>query len=202
MSTTAQRTSFADDRTARRTFHIPGEGAIWAFIFCDLLTFTVIFSSYLFDMGREHSLFAHSQQKLNLAFGAINTMLLLTGSLFVVLGVTATKAGIFARARNMFTLALACAVGFAIDKVIEYTDKARHGITPFTNDFYNYYYMLTGFHAFHLLIGIAFILRMRYLVSRDRPDAAQVRFIETGASFWHLVDLLWIALFPLLYIIH
>lgn len=202
MTTTAHRAIATEEPTVGRKFHIPGEGAVWAFIFCDLLTFTVIFGSYLFDMGREHSLFAASQQELNLVFGAINTMLLLTGSLFVVLGVTATKAGMFTRAQTMFTIALVCAVGFGVDKVIEYTDKARHGITPFTNDFYNYYYMLTGFHAFHLVIGIAFLLRMRNLVSHGRAASTQLRFIETGASFWHLVDLLWIALFPLLYIIH
>lgn len=149
-------------RPARR-FHIPGEGAIWAFIFCDLLTFSVIFGSYLFDMGRDQTTFAGSQSELNLAFGAVNTLLLLTGSLCVVLGVTATKADRLKPARTMFTLALLLAIAFGANKVIEYTDKVRHDITPWTNDFFNYYYMLTGFHAFHLLIGIVFLFRMRHV---------------------------------------
>lgn len=202
MTTIMPKGSAVSASSPARRFHIPGEGAIWAFIFCDLLTFSVIFGSYLFDMERDHRAFAVSQTELNLAFGAVNTLLLLTGSLCVVLGVAAIKANQLARARSMLTLAPLFAIAFGVNKVIEYSDKVRHDITPWTNDFYNYYYMLTGFHAFHLLIGIAFLFRMRRMVSHDRPTAKQFAFIETGASFWHLVDLLWIALFPMLYIIH
>jgi nitric oxide reductase NorE protein len=191
-------------RTRERSshLHVPGEAATWVFIFGDLIVFTVFFIKYFVDRQREALLFAESQRSLSLSFGAVNTVLLLTGSLFVALGVHATRAEYHRRATILFTVGMACAAIFLIDKSIEYTHKIVAGIYPTTNDFYNYYFMFTGFHAVHVMIGLAFLGRMRHLVKRAGPESIDLRFIETGASFWHLVDLLWIILFPVLYIVH
>jgi nitric oxide reductase NorE protein len=96
---------------------------------------------------------------------------------------------------------LICAGIFGFDKILEYGGHLRAGITPATNNFFTYYYLFTGIHALHLFISICFLARMLQLSLKDVPTAEDVRFIECGASFWHLVDLLWIALFAILYLL-
>lgn len=182
--------------------HIPGEGAIWALIFGDLASFAVFFGKYFWDRADQVTIFDNSQSLLNINFGAFNTLLLLTASLFVVLGVHAVKSGVGRKASRLFLWAQLCGVWFLVDKVLEYSHKAREGLTPLSNDFFTFYYMFTGFHAFHLLIGLGFLWQMRRIAERTGHSDRDIRFIEVGASFWHLVDLLWIIIFPVLYIIH
>lgn len=181
--------------------HIPGEGAIWALIFGDLISFAVFFSKYFWDRADQVEMFDRSQLLLDINFGAFNTLLLLTASLFVVLGVQAAKNSNGQKASLLFFWAQLCGVWFLVDKIIEYYDKVNEGITPLTNDFFTFYYLFTGFHAFHLIIGLGFLWRMRRISLRIDENPQGIRFIEVGASFWHLVDLLWIILFPILYII-
>lgn len=182
--------------------HAPGGQAIWVFILGDMTMFAAFFGQYLHDRAREVALFAQSQQLLNLHFGAINTLVLLTGSLFVVFGVDAAKTQRGAAASRHFALALLCAAVFGVNKVLEYGAKLGNGITPETNLFFTYYYMYTGIHAAHLAIGMGFLGRMWWLARHNRCGAADIRFIEIGASYWHLVDLLWIVLFALLYLMN
>ena len=183
--------------------YVPGEAAMWVFIFGDMVMFSMFFDQFIYDRAHQLALFAESQRSLSIFYGAINTIVLLTGSLFVVLGVEATKksptkSGSVARC---FALTMICAVIFVIDKVFEYADHLRSGVTPATNAFFMYYYLFTGIHALHLVIGIAFLVRMLQLSRNPVQSVLDIRFIESGASFWHLVDLLWIALFAILYLL-
>lgn len=187
---------------APHTPHIPGGQAIWVFILGDMSMFAAFFGQFAWDRIGQVELFHRSQQALNIAFGAANTLLLLTGSLFVVLGVEALKAGAGKKAQRHFALAMVCALIFGIDKLFEYGGKLSIGITPDTNIFFTYYYMYTGVHALHLLIGMLFLGRMWQLAGQPRQTPADIRFIEVGASYWHLVDLLWVVLFALLYLMN
>lgn len=187
---------------ARARCHLPGEMAVWVFILGDMLMFSAFFGQFYYDRAGQVELFDSSQTTLNLAFGALNTLILLTGSLFVVLGVERFKAGLGRAASNMFALAFACALGFAFNKMLEYGGKLNDGLTPFTNDFYMYYYVFTGIHVLHLLIGMVFLWNMWRIARTCPPDAGRLRFVEVGASYWHLVDLLWVVLFPILYIVY
>lgn len=180
--------------------HVPGEAAVWVFILGDMLMFSAFFWQFYHDRAAQIELFNSSQGTLSIAFGALNTLLLLTGSLFVVLGVERFKAGLGTAARRMFALALACALCFCLNKIMEYGGKLSVGITPLSNDFYMYYYVFTGLHLLHLLIGMLFLWRMWCVAAA--PQARQLRFIEVGASYWHLVDLLWVVLFPILYMVN
>lgn len=180
---------------------IPGEAAIWVFILGDMLMFAAFFGQFAWDRIGRVELYAHSQQQLNVVFGAVNTLLLLTGSLFVVFGVEAFRSGGI-KARLWFAAAFACALAFGVDKVLEYGSKWAAGITPDTNIFFLYYYMFTGIHALHLCIGMIFLARMWVLAGRLTRDGRDVRFAEIGASYWHLVDLLWVVLFALLYLMN
>ncbi|MFA5633221.1 MAG: cytochrome c oxidase subunit 3 [Porticoccaceae bacterium] len=163
--------------------------------------FTAFFGQFYYDRQGQEALFNESQAQLNMAFGAINTLLLLTASLFVVLGVNRIKSARANAAARLFQMAWWCGAGFAVNKVFEYGGKLSAGITPLTNDFYMYYYVFTGIHVLHLLIGMVFLGYMRQMLLDERTTV-RLPFIEVGASYWHLVDLLWVVLFPILYIVN
>lgn len=179
--------------------HTPGEVGIWVFILGDMLVFALFFCVFTFYRAQNLELYLQSQATLNQAYGAINTLLLLTSSLFVALAVHAMRRNFRHVAPKLFALAFVCGLGFATLKFVEYGEKIRAGITLTTNDFYMYFYIFTGIHFLHLVIGMGVLI---FLWHRSRQEAADkdLMLIESGASYWHMVDLLWIVLFPLLYL--
>ena len=195
-------TSGAAQTAPRRgSSHIPGDLGIWLFVAGDMLVFSAMFMVYAFYRSAEPALFHLSQQQLNQDFGLANTFLLLTSSWFVVIAVRGARAGFNRLSMGMFAAALMCGLGFLIAKGLEYSEKFDHGITMMTNDFFMYYFVLTGLHGFHVVLGVS---GLSYLIWRARKpsyDAGDIRVFETGATFWHMVDLLWIILFPLLYLV-
>jgi nitric oxide reductase NorE protein len=180
--------------------HIPGEAGIWIFILGDMLVFALFFSVYVFYRGQNPELYLQSQATLNSNYGAINTLLLLTSSWFVVLAVNAARKNLRKPALTLFALGWLCGAGFAAVKVIEYSEKIQAGIGLTTNDFYMYYFILTGLHFFHVLIGLVLLLFLCGIARRGISKPGDVVLLEGGASYWHMVDVLWIILFPLLYL--
>jgi len=180
--------------------HLPGEEGVWVFIFGDMMIFSLFFCVFTYYRSLEPSLFLASQVHLNQNFGAINTLFLLASSWFVVLAVHSAREYDGRIAPTCLALALACGLGFSIVKILEYSEKIRAGITLVTNDFYMYYYIFTGIHFLHVIIGMAVLL---FLIRKTRAGIRtpkDVSILESGASYWHMVDLLWIVLFPLLYL--
>lgn len=190
------------DRTPapRRGGRMPGEEGLWVFILGDMAIFALFFGTIVVTRGQDPVMFAAAQQHLHPWLGIANTALLLTGSLLVVHGVRRLGDGTPASSR-LFALTLACALGFASIKVTEYSMLAGEGYTGATNDFFMYYFVFTGIHLAHLVIGtvvMAFLLRV---AAHPEPTQGQRTFVECGAIYWHMVDLLWLALFPLLYLV-
>lgn len=188
-------------RASRMPGHIPGEPGVWVFIFGDLMVFCLLFGVFVFYRAQDVELFAQSQATLNQHYGAFNTLLLLASSWFVVMGVDAARGARRALAPPLFAGAFLCGVGFGVVKFLEYGEKIGAGITLTTNDFYMYYYMLTGLHFVHVVIGLGVLAAMWLRVRRPAADAGDRRMLESGASYWHMVDLLWIVLFPLIYLV-
>ena len=186
-----------------RTFagHVPGEVGVWVLILGDMTVFALFFGVFMHYRDHAPALFRHSQATLNQTFGAVNTLLLLTSSLFVVLGVSAVRKRMRTVAPKLFLLALCCGLAFSVIKVLEYSAKARHGIGLNTNDFYMYYFILTGIHFFHLIIGMGVLVFLWRLSLKPDVGTKQIQYLEAGASYWHMVDLLWIVLFPLIYLV-
>ena len=188
--------------------HLPGEEGTWIFIFGDMTVFALLFGVYLSARATDPALFNESQEHLSQSWGAVNTLLLLTSSLFVVTAIRAIRNGIPNIAPKLIAGAFACGVGFAIVKYFEWGGHLSDGFKPATNDFWMYYYVLTGLHFFHLLIGMG-LLTFIFFQARKVSDAPKqfmeprrFAFVEGAACFWHMVDLLWIVLFPLLYLVH
>ncbi len=180
--------------------HVPGEEGTWVFILGEMVVFAVLFASFMQYRAGERALFVESQRALNQSFGAVNTVLLLISSLLVVLAVRAV--GLSPPfAPGLIAGAFGCGFIFLVVKVAEYAEKVRDGIGPSRNTFFMFYFVLTGLHAFHLVLGLGVLSAM--FVSSRRPVLAgrRLAFFEGGACFWHMVDLLWIVLFPLLYLV-
>jgi nitric oxide reductase NorE protein len=181
---------------------IPGEAGIWVFIAGDLVVFSLFFIIFTYYRARDLQVFVSSQGQLSQPFGLLNTMLMLTASLAVALAIHAARLPDKAhRVKPLLFAGAGCGVAFVIVKVFEWGDKIQHGLSLSTNDFFMYYFMFTGIHLFHVLIALGIIALMIVKVWR-RERAGQSRLLlETGGIFWHLVDLLWVVLFALLYIL-
>lgn len=180
--------------------HLPGDLAIWFFILAEMLAFAVFFASYAFARAHNVELFNTYQQTLDRNSGALNTLLLITGSWFVVLAVRAAHRDDRASISRHLALGFLCGGGFLVVKVMEYAAKFGAGISLSTNTFYMFYISLTFFHFMHVILGMV-ILGVLWVQSRRGVYGAHdAHGLESGAAYWHMVDLLWIILFPLVYV--
>ena len=183
--------------------HMPGETGLWVFILGDMTMFSMFFGVFAYERAHQVLLFNESQQKLNITFGAVNTLLLLTGSLCVVLGIEVLRHSAQKNLASKYILfAFFSGLGFAINKVFEYGSKIANGITPETNTFFMYFYAFTGIHLLHLLIGMTFLFFAWKRAQRPVLTVKDMRYIENVGIYWHLVDLLWVVLFALLYLLN
>lgn len=184
--------------TTAASVHLPGTAGMWFFILGDLLIFGVYFICYMVYRGQNHALFLQSQQHLNQNIGVINTVVLLTSSLFVALGTQAARAAKTGDALRLFALAFAFGAAFPFLKLSEWIPKISAGFTPGENIFFTYYYVMTGLHLYHVLLGLVIMGFVLYELRKSpQPNIA---FVETGAIYWHMVDLLWLILFALFYV--
>ena len=179
---------------------LPGDLAVWFFILAELLVFAVFFLSYAFARARNVALFNASQLTLDLDAGAINTVLLITSSWFVVLAIKAVKQGNTTAGAGWLVAAMLGGFGFLVIKVIEYVAKFGAGISLSTNTFYMFYISLTFFHFMHVILGMVVLAVLLFNTLRGAYAGHQYHTLESGGAYWHMVDLLWIILFPLVYV--
>lgn len=171
---------------------------MWFFILGDLLIFGVYFVAYMAYRAQDPALFLESQRHLDPGIAVLNTLILLTSSLFVALGTESARDGKAAIARRLFVVAFALGALFPLLKLAEWLPKIDAGLTPGENLFFMYYYMMTGLHLCHVLLGLVIL---GFVVRNLRAaSGVNVTFVETGAMYWHMVDLLWLVLFALFYL--
>jgi nitric oxide reductase NorE protein len=181
---------------------IPGEAGVWVMITGDAILFSLLFGLFMRYRGEELSLFATSQANLNQLLGLLNTLLMLSSSWLVASGVHAARVRMVRQSSMQFGAAALCGIGFMVVKYFEYSSKIHAGITLSTNNFFMLYYVYTGIHLIHVVLGTGVLITMAWYVRSGGICAVKIRNLESGASFWHLVDMLWIVLFALLYLVH
>ena len=182
--------------------HIPGEAGLWILIFGDMTIFSLLFGVYIHARSDAPATFDAAQRHLDQNLGAVNTLLLLAASLFVVLGIRAMREHGRPMARTFFTGAVVCAAGFVATKYLEWGQHLGDGFKPATNDFWMFYYVMTGLHLLHVLVGMAALMYLWRQARSARPLAGTRLVVVEGAGcFWHMVDVLWLVLFPLLYLV-
>ena len=183
------------------TRRVPGEQGTWVFLFGDMLVFGTFFATFMVERANAPEIFDVSRKTLHIGVGLTNTLVLLTSSLCVVVALGALRSGVRHIARSAVLAAMVCGGVFVLLKVFEYHSLVTQGHGVGANHFYLYYFILTGVHLFHVCVGMAVLTFL--LTQTRRHDISETRMavVEGGACFWHLVDLLWVMLFPLLYLV-
>jgi len=179
---------------------LPGEQGVWVFIAADMAMFGLLFTSFMLERGKNLALFEQSRLALNADYGGVNTLILLTSSWFVALAVQAAKADRVRLVPRFLLPAMLCGAAFGMLKIVEYREKLGAGISMLSNDFFMFYFVLTGIHFLHVIAGTV-VLGVLWNKARSTGyGRVNAIGLETGASYWHMVDLLWIVIFPLLYL--
>lgn len=177
----------------------PGGPLIWFVIFMELVTFIAgIFFFFAYKQDNS-SLFLEMQSKLNLNYAIINTLFLVTSGYFVALALHALKNNLRSKSRMQLLIGIFLGAGFLILKCIEYNEKLSQGYTTSYNHFFTFYWFLTFFHFAHVLFATFILLFIYFKISKKEED--EVSVFEVGASLWHMCDLIWILLFPTLFLI-
>ncbi|MBL3618999.1 MAG: cytochrome c oxidase subunit 3 family protein [gamma proteobacterium endosymbiont of Lamellibrachia anaximandri] len=158
------------------------------------------FSAYAFTRMNNVELFNEFQQNLDRQAALINTFALITSSYFVVRAVSAIREGNSQHCVRWLLAALVMGVVFLVVKGGEYSHHLGEGINLSTNTFYMFYISLTFFHFMHVIMGMVILAAVAIKAQKGGYSAAEHTGVETGASYWHMVDLLWLILFPLVYV--
>jgi len=182
--------------------HPPGDYAIWIFILVELTAFAIFFVLYAFARAYNPELFAEGFSHLNRVAGTINTVALITSSFFVVCAVAAIQRNRQGSCVAWLLAALFAGCIYVGVKLWEYSGSLAAGYDLSTNTFYTLYYLLTFFHFCHVLIGMMILAVLAFNAARGKYSSEDYHGVETGASYWHMVDLAWVILFPLVYVIH
>jgi len=187
----------ADRVTPRR---LPGVDGVWVAIGADSVIFAILFLTFMQDRLKDPALFEMSRHTLNMNFGGIDTLILLTSSWSVALAIQALKRDLVDRVPRFLLGGALTGLLFMMSKSIEYFQKIAEGLTPATNPFYMWYFTLTGIHLLHVVFGTSLLTYVWIKSRRDAYSSLNRVVPECVASYWHLVDLLWIVIFPLLYL--
>ena len=178
-----------------------GTEGLWIFVFIDMAIFALIFLVFMLERLGDTALYSSSQAALNPVYGLVNTLVLLTSSWFVVEAVHAARRQDARGVAMRLGVALALGGIFCLSKVIEYHAKISAGLSPATNPFFSFYFFITFVHFLHVVAGMLFINSFRHRSEACARSKTYTTGLENVGLFWHYVDVLWIYIFPLLYLI-
>jgi cytochrome c oxidase subunit 3 len=204
------------------TFVLPNSGhnfdakaskmGMWLFLFTELLLFGGLFLVYMIYRYLNQDAFLLASFELNVWMGTINTIVLLTSSMTIAMAITALQKGNAKLAITLSWLTILAALSFLVIKYFEWSSKFEHGLFPGMDHFdglplgerlYFYlYFFMTGLHALHVIVGGVFIAVVIRLIKKEKVTKERYSLLENSGLYWHLVDLIWIYLFPLFYLIH
>lgn len=184
---------------------------MWLFLFTEVLLFGGMFVLYALYLYKYPKAFHTGGKQLDVVIGTVNTLVLILSSYAIALGITFMQRGKKKLAINCTWLTIAAALVFLINKTFEWKAKFHHGIYPNSPHllempkgegvFFSLYFLMTGLHGLHVIIGMVVMLVMILLMKKDIITQNDFVKLENAGLYWHLVDLIWIFLFPLFYLI-
>lgn len=184
---------------------------MWLFLYTEIILFGGLFILYAVYFAKYSQDFIHSGKELSTLFGVINTIILLISSFAVAASITAVQKKEKKRAVLALITSIGCGLIFLVNKYFEWSHKIDHDIFPNSeklvdgppgeNIFFGLYYVVTGLHGVHIIIGMTLLLISLLLVQREKIHSTQFVFLENCGLYWHLVDLIWIFIFPLFYLV-
>ncbi|MCF6213148.1 MAG: cytochrome c oxidase subunit 3 [Flavobacteriaceae bacterium] len=182
----------------KNIYYPPGGILMWIIIFLELITFGIALIVLAVSSKENPVLFHTSSTHLNTTYGAINTVFLLTSGFFMATAVHQFKLKDFKKSSFYLKLTMLGGILFLLLKTIEYNRKIALGFVLGYDTFFNFYWLLTGFHVIHVIVGLVILLFMHRSLKKD---TALLEDVEASAAFWHMCDLIWLLLFPVLYLI-
>lgn len=180
---------------------LPGDIAVWMLILVEITTFGLMFLAFSWMRAYERDTFLLGQELLHPLAGLINTIALLTGSYFVAQAVMLNRKNEQTRAAYMLLAGIGAALVYVCVKLWEYWQLGSAGYGLHGDHFFMAYFLLTGFHLLHVLLGIVILGVMANKLFQQLYGSNAVVGLESGAVYWHMVDLIWILLFPIIYVI-
>jgi len=186
--------------SSRQAKVLPGNAGVWLFIFVEITTFALFFLTYSVLYRLNDSSFEQYKAVLHLDLGVINTIMLLTSSLFVALAVNKAKIQQNTRVAGYLLLAMICGFVYIGTKFWEWQQLYSIGYTLHTNTFFSFYFFLTLFHWLHVILALIILNNFRSRYQKADPPPS-LEGIQSAGSYWHMVDMLWIILFLLIYIV-
>ena len=173
---------------------------MWIIIFLELITFGLALISMVYYSKENPELFHESRLQLNGVIGTINTLLLISGGFFMAQSVAYLKQENIQKSSLYLKLTMLGGVLFLVLKTFEYISKIDAGLTIGYNTFFTFYWMLTLFHVIHMLVGLV-ILGSIYIGINKKESTTTIEDVEASAAFWHMCDLIWLLLFPIIYLL-
>ncbi len=182
----------------KNIYYPPGGILLWILITLELITFGVTLIVLVVNSKEDPALFHQSRLELNTTFGAINTIFLLSSGAFMAVTVHQFKENNLKKAAGYLKLTMLGGVLFLFLKGFEYSLKIESGHILGSNSFFTFYWLLTGFHVIHVLVGLVILL---FALNGLKKEKTILEDLEASAAFWHMCDLIWLLLFPVLYLI-
>ena len=179
-------------------YYPPGGILIWIIIFLELITFGIALIAMVVSNNENPELFHSSRLQLNTAIGTINTIFLITSGFFMAKSVAELKNLNIKKASLFLKLTMLGGILFLALKSIEYYFKIEAGLTINYNTFFTYYWLLTLFHVIHVIVGLVILLVVGRSIKKNKINMED---FEASAAFWHMCDLIWLLLFPIIYLI-
>ena len=197
-----ENTSNIDGKLGFQIYEPPGGILIWMIIFVEIITFATVLSAFIYQRIQQPDMFNASQHLLNKTIGTINTIILLTSGYFMAESLRSLKKGNNSAALKKLLVTIVLGGTFIALKSFEYSEKIQHGIGLEYNTFFTYYWLLTAFHLLHVLVGLILLGFFYFQIKKGLYSASNHEDVETGAAFWHMCDLIWMLIFPTLYLLH
>ncbi|MBY4678097.1 cytochrome c oxidase subunit 3 [Marinobacterium arenosum] len=191
----------ANDTSLPGPHRLPGDLVMWLFILMELTVFAMMFLLFSWMRSSERELFLAGQQLLHPQAGLINTLALISASGLVAQGVIDNRRQRQRRAALWLFGSLLAASVYVLVKCWEYWQLGSAGYGLSSNHFFMGYFLLTGFHLMHVLLGMVILAYMALKLRRHGYGPDDANGLESGACYWHMVDLVWVLLFPIVYVI-
>ncbi len=186
----------------KNIFYPPAGILLWIIIFLEILTFTIGLAVFLYSKNGDYEAFTQSQAMLNKTFGMVNTLVLITGGFMMATSLHQLKSGNNQKSLVWIRGAAMMGLLFLFIKGYEYYDKIGHGLTIDYDSFYTFYWLLTGFHFIHVMVGAVILLFIARGIRKGTYSKEDYIDVESGGAFWHMCDLIWLFLFPVLYLMN
>ncbi len=185
--------------SAKTDVRVPGQPDMWALVLFEAMLFAAYFTVYMVRRSLNEELFLRSQALLDPRWGVLNTLVMLASSWSIARCVQASRQGDYPAAMRQVGMTVFFGVVFVGLKVGEWSSEIQRGLTFTSSEFFSFYYFLTAIHFIHLLVGFAVLGIVCYQLQSPARRCQEI--VETGATYWHLVDFLWVIIFALLYLI-